>query len=121
MEAHQNLGAFIETSCCSAIEVAIRNADRYPGSVLVDLLLGDSHSPTQLPVSLGPLPVLSTQPFHPGLQHEMAEVLSFPMPMARVMPRFDEFTVKFELGRSRGNHSPGIAIERFVLVPRGRF
>jgi hypothetical protein len=120
MEAHQNLGAFIDTSCCSAIEVAIRNADRYPGSVLVDLLLADSHTPTKPPVSLGPLPVLSTQPFHPEWPQKMAETLSFPMPLARVIPKFDEFTVKFELGRSRGDHSPGIAIERFVLVPRGR-
>jgi hypothetical protein len=121
MEAHQNLGTFIDTSCCSAIEVAIRNADRYPGSVLVDLLLGDSHQAAKSPVSLGALPVLSTTPFHPGVQHEMAEVLSFRMPATRVIPKFDEFTVKFELSRSRGNHSPGIAIERFVLVPRGRY
>jgi hypothetical protein len=120
MEAHQNLGAFIETSCCSAIEVAIRNGDRYPGSVLVDLLLADSHMPAKAPVSLGPLPVLSTQPFHPGWRQEMVETLSFPLPLTPGIPRFDEFTVKFELSHSRGNHSPGIAIERFVLVPRVR-
>lgn len=120
MEAHQNLGTFIETSCCSAIELAIRNADRYPGSVLVDLQLADSHSPAKQPVSLGPLPVLSTQPWHPGDEQKMAEMLSFPMPLSPPIPRFDEFTVKFELSRARGSHSAGIAIERFVLVPRGQ-
>jgi hypothetical protein len=121
MEAHQNLGTFIDVDCCSAIEVAIRNADRYPGSVLMDLQLGDSHTPAKPPLSLGPLPVLSTQPWHPGYQPKMDETLSFRIPASPPMPRFDEFTVKFQMSRFRGNHSPGIAIERFVLVPRGKF
>ncbi len=118
MEAHQNLGTFIDLNCCRAIEVAIRNADRFPGSVLVDLQLGDSHLPAKAPWSLGPLPVLSTQPGRVGKQPKMEETLSFAIPASPALPRFDEFTVRFQMSRFRGNHSPGIAIERFVLVPR---
>ena len=39
MEAHQNLGKLINLACCREIRIEIQNADRYPGTVSVELVL----------------------------------------------------------------------------------
>jgi hypothetical protein len=113
MEAHQNLHKFIETRCCSAIQIALRDADRYPGSVGVELQLLNTSLKGALPLSLGTLPVTA----RPSAT-EMEETLTFPMPAAPALTHFDELTIKFVLARVRDNHSAAIAIERFILIPR---
>ncbi len=118
MEAHQNLGTFIELTCCSAIEIAIRSADRYPGSVSVNLQLVNTLLPGSPSFSLGTLPVTSFPHWQPGSIGKTAEILSFPIPVSRPFPRFDEFSVKFILSYVRRDHSAAIAIERFTLIPR---
>ena len=118
MEAHQNLGTFIYTACCRAIELAIRNRDRYPGSVSVELILINSQLAGQPAFALPPQPVTSTPRWSRGLRPAMLETLVFELPRSAPMQRFDEFAVRYVLNGIRSDRSPGIAIQRFVLIPR---
>jgi hypothetical protein len=53
MEAHQKLDFPVSVHCCSQIQVAIRNADPYPGTVSLELVLIDTTVPINLVQSLG--------------------------------------------------------------------
>jgi hypothetical protein len=53
MEAHQNLGTIIHLNCCSRIQIAIRNADRFPPSVSLELVIVDTTSKGRRSQSLG--------------------------------------------------------------------
>jgi len=114
MEAHQNLGTFLYTACCRAIEISIRNRDRYPGSVSIALSLVNSELPGRPALSLGAMAVEST----PGPTKAMLETLTYPLPAKPVLNRFDEFVIRYSMTPIRRDRSAGIAIERFVLVPR---
>jgi hypothetical protein len=52
-EAHQNLGSLVDLSCCRDIRIRIRNADRYPGTVSVELILINTAVPGRPALSLG--------------------------------------------------------------------
>jgi hypothetical protein len=104
MEAHQKLEHSIDLSCCSEIQIAISNADRYPGTVTLELILIDNGSPQ----SLGTSPV----PARPDA------LLRFPVPAGSAIRQFNELEVVFHRDRVRIDRSARIAIERFVLTPR---
>lgn len=114
MEARQNLGVFFESSCCGEIRVEVSNADRYPGTVEMEISLSDSVG--HQAVSLGRQTITSTPRWRPGRSDEPSpEVLRFAMPHPVV--RFDEFLVRFHLHQLRSGSSAKIAIERFLLAP----
>jgi len=114
MEAHQNLGKLISLSCCREIRIEIRNADRYPGTVSMELVLTrEGHDGS---VSLGSAPVTSA-PGDPD--SPMNETLTFPIPAHTALHEFDELTIRFPRRRTRIFRSAKIAIVRFILVPRG--
>jgi hypothetical protein len=120
MEAHQNLGSEIDMDCCGKIQIVIRNADRYPGTVSLELILIDSSVPGKPSQSLGSVFVESSQPW--GIyetQPLRRETLNFMIPANSAIRRFDELKVRFRLDRSRADDGARIAIDRFVLVPRG--
>jgi len=106
MEAIQKLDEPVDLSCCSAVRVEIWNADKYPGTVTLELYANDK--------PLGAAPVR----FTPDLQRDpmvaVAESLDFPVKSAGMCT---EFKVTFERMRVRADKSARIAIERFVLVP----
>ena len=104
MEAHQRLEHPIDLSCCGEIQIAISNADRYPGTVELELILIDNGASQ----SLGTVAV----PFHPDA------VLSFPIPRGSAIRQFNELEVVFHRDRVRIDRSARISIERFVLAPR---
>jgi hypothetical protein len=116
MEAHQNLGTFFNLDCCRAVEIVVRNADRYPGSVEVELTLVNTEEHGVQ--TLGSVPVTSTPRWRPGGREVPSETLTFPIPDSPAIQRFDEFSIRFLLGHLRSDHSAGIAVERFVLMPR---
>jgi hypothetical protein len=116
MEAHQNLGKLIDLACCREIRIEIRNADKYPGTVSVELVLVNSREGPESQVSLGSAPVTSA-PGDPD--SPMKETLTFPIPSRPVISQFDELMIRFPRRRTRIFRSAKIAIERFVLVPRG--
>ena len=117
MEARQNLSTFVDLQGCSAIEVAIRNADQYPGTVWMRMLLADTVQLVEW--DLGEQPVKSTPRWSPGGGGEpYAEILTFPLEEPRAMARFDEFRVVYRMKDMRWTRSPKIAIQKFVLLPR---
>jgi hypothetical protein len=120
MEAHQNLGTLIGLNCCSRIQVAIRNTDRYPETVYLELILTDSSLPKRPSQSLGIITVKSTRPWRLyGDRPPVSETLNFEIPARSMINRFDEVTIIFRLDPARADFGAKIGIERFVLVPRG--
>jgi hypothetical protein len=120
MEAHQNLGTFIDLNCCSRIQVAIRNTDRYPETVSLELILTDTSLPKKHSESLGAIMVKSTRPWKLyGDRPAVSEILNFEIPAHPAIRRFDEVTVIFRLDPARAVFGAKTGIERFVLVPRG--
>lgn len=116
MEAHQDLGKLINLACCREIRIEIENADRYPGTVSMELVLVNSKQGQKAEVSLGSAPVTSA-PGDPGTASK--ETLTFPIPPHTTISQFDELTIRFPRQKQRNNRSAKIAIKRFVLVPRG--
>jgi hypothetical protein len=114
MQAHQNLGVFIDLTCCSRIELTISNADRYVGSVSIEVLLTNTALAGRPVQSLGSQPVTSTSLDLAPLK----EILAYPFPAAPVIPRFDEITVAYHLSPLRQTRSARIALEQFTFVPR---
>ena len=116
MEAHQDLGKLINLACCREIRIEIRNADRYPGTVSMELLLVNSREGQKGEVSPGSAPVTSA----PGDSGSASRKRSrFSIDAHPSIRQFDELTIRFPRQRQRINRSAKIAIKRFVLVPRG--
>lgn len=120
MQARQNLGTVVDLSCCQSIRIGIRNSDRYPGTVSIELVLTDTTSPSRPSVSLGRKPVRSTRPWM-LYDHRPPtnEVLEYAVPASSRIHRFDEVMVIFWLDRDRSFAAAKMDIENFVLVPRG--
>jgi hypothetical protein len=120
IEAHDHLANLIELDCCSRVEIAIRNADRYPESVWLELVLVNTTMPHNPSVSLGRVMVNSTRPWKfDKKQPSVDETLSFPIPKRGSLRAFDEVKIVFLLDRTRADDGARIAIDHFVLVPRG--
>jgi hypothetical protein len=120
IEAHENLGSMIELNCCRKIQIAIRNADRYPDTVSLELVLINSSAPGKPSQSLGRIMVTSTRPWRLFEKRSPTnETLNFVIPAHTTIRRFDEVMVVFRLDAARADAGPKIAIDRFVLVPRG--
>jgi hypothetical protein len=118
MEAHQKLDQPIEVSCCSRIQVAVSNADRYPHTVSLELILRDPSGRGSQ--SLGTVPVTSVPNLDADPVIPVSETLDFAMPPKSRVRTFNEMTVIFRRDYKRGFKSARVAIERFILIPRGR-
>lgn len=113
MEAHQKLDQAIDLACCSAIQLEIRNGDRFPGTVSLELfVVGDTS------LSLGAQPISSSPDLAATPIQPVGETLTFAVPP---LPSFvfREFRIVFRRLKSRADKSARIAIDRFVLAPRG--
>lgn len=120
IEAHDYLGSLINLDCCSRIQVSIRNADRYPDSVSLEVILLDTSKPNRPSQSLGALMVKSTRPWRIYERPPaVSETLNFPVPARASLRQFDEVWIVFRLDRARADSAARIAIDHFVLVPRG--
>jgi hypothetical protein len=116
MEARQNLSTFLDLGGCAAVQLAIRNADGYPGTVWMKLLLADTKKLVEW--DLGEQEVRSMPRWRPGQSEGKDETLTFRMEGVAPVTRFDEFRVVYRMKPMRWGRSPKIAITRFVLVPR---
>jgi hypothetical protein len=118
MEARQNLGSLINLDCCKKIQVTIRNADRYPRSVAVELILINTTLAGKPSQSLGKSVVRSTLSWTANDNRPaVSETLNFDVP-AGAMHRFDEVKVIFHLDPHRSQFAAKMGIDQFVLVPR---
>ena len=115
VEARQNFGRIIDLSCCSRIQVQVRNSDRYPGTVRMELLLRDSRNLSM--VSLGSRELRSTLRFRLyDNRTTVKETVDYTVPGGAAP--FDEAVVRFHLEKGRERRAAKIAIEAFVFVPR---
>ena len=120
MEARENLGSLIDLACCSRIQVAIRNADHYPATVSLELVLINSTLPGKPSQSLGTALVTSKRPWKWHDKSPPAnETLNFALPAKPSLRRFDEVRIVFRIAAARADTGPRIAIDRLVLIPRG--
>lgn len=120
MEARQNLGVFVDTSCCSQIRVAIQNADNRPGRIALGVILTNttvSGRPSQF---LGMTTVASSHPVQFSINRApVSEVLNFRIPANARIRQFNEITVLFRPAPERALAGAKIAVQQFMLVPRG--
>ena len=110
MEAHQNLGRLIDLSAVSRIDISIRNADIFIGSLAMELILVNTARAIHPSQSLGQVPITS--------KPASLETLSFKVPPTSRIEQFDELTIRFAKANYRATRSPRIAIDRFYLIPR---
>ncbi|MGH9719228.1 MAG: hypothetical protein ACRD8O_03385 [Bryobacteraceae bacterium] len=119
MEAHHRLEQPIPLSCCSRLLLTIRNADPYaPRTVSLEVVLIDRKllNTTQ---SLGTVAVASIPAMKDGEATAVPETLDYRFQGSTRIDKFDEIKVVFHRTMSRIDKSARVAIERFVLVPRG--
>lgn len=115
MEARQKLDHTIDLRCCRGIQIAISNADRYPGTIALELVLIDRTGE----VNLGKRQVTT----HPAggwwrSPSPAPEILDFPIPASVGIREFDQIKVVFDRMALRVERSARISIQRFILVPR---
>ena len=118
MEAHHKLDQQVALSCCSAIRIEIRNADRYPNTISLELVLIDNELPGAPSLDLGHYNVTSRPDFGSDPVIPVSETLEFPIPSTAALDSFDEFKVVFQRSWRRADKSAKLAIDRFILVPR---
>jgi hypothetical protein len=120
MEAYQNLGSTIGLDCCGKIQVTIRNADRYPTSIALEVILVDTTTPGRPSQSLGRVDIVAHQKWKPDDHpRPISETLNFPIPSNSEIHRFDEVEILFHLDGYRARDAAKIGIDHFTLVPRG--
>ena len=119
MEAHQHFGKLIDLTCCKKVGVAIRNADRFPSMISIELIVVNTTLPGKPSLSLGRAAVTSAPPLRQGPGSLSApETLHFDIPQDAALAQFDKLTVVFHRSLLRSYRSARIAIEKFILEPR---
>jgi hypothetical protein len=118
MEAHQPLGSTIKLNCCSAIRVAIRNADNRLGSISMEVVLSDTEADKLSVLSLGNKVIPSSQgrtvaDFN---RPPVDETLTFPIPASVRGKSFDQITVVLQPNQG-AVAGARIAIQQFELIP----
>lgn len=113
MEAHQTLGGTVGLDCCREVEMVVENADEYPDTTAVELVLRNTGLPGQPMQSLGLKQVPGRGPLSTAEQ-----ALAFKIPSGARMDSFNEITVLFRMKWTRGSRSAKIGIHQFVLIPR---
>lgn len=118
MEARQRLGNRVSGGCCSAMELALTNADIRLGSIGVEMVLRDIGANGAVQeLSLGTVPLKSSLGEHISLNRPpVQETLRFPMRNTAGM-RFNEIDVRFHLAPQRNRAGAKVAIREFALVP----
>jgi hypothetical protein len=107
MEARQKLANPIELRCCGSFEIEV--AFRYAvGELRLGVTLIDSQARKR--VELGTAPV----------GPEMTQTLRYKIPPGSESRKVDEIRILYNRPRSDMSRSTNLAVERFVLVPRGQ-
>lgn len=118
MEAHQTLPTPFSGDCCRAIRIHLLNGDDRPGLIRIELLLKDTSGKPGTSVSLGTIPLPSSQVRNISLgRPPVAESLRFQMPTQAHGRRFDEISVVIKPALDRALGGSRIAIQDFVLLP----
>ncbi len=127
MEARQSLGTPVQLDCCSAIHVAILNADNRPGIISVQIVFSNKSAeanPRNKADRIQPNLVLGSMVLHsseirpiPLNRPPVEEVLNFPIPRTARGARFDEIAVVIQPSWEHSLAGAQIAVQQFTLVP----
>ncbi|QMV17719.1 hypothetical protein GOB94_02650 [Granulicella sp. 5B5] len=116
MEAHQFLGAPLNTATLRAIRVSLRNADDRPGLISIQLNL--TNSATGATQSLGRIVLPSSTPRNIPLNRPaIDETLTFNIPRSHRDFTFDQLIVQIIPARERSLAGSHVAIQSFELLP----
>ena len=120
MEAYQKLGREVDIKCCTAIQIAISNTDRSPGTMALELVLIDTQPSRQPTLSLGSIGVTprSRTGSWAGSALPATERLDFAIPAVAPPYQFDVIEVIFHRDPLRRDSSARVAIESFLFLPR---
>jgi hypothetical protein len=118
MQARQKLDHSLDLRCCSEMRLAVLNADRYPGTLSLELVLIATGPQGRSSLSLGRAPVTSRPNLRGDSVIPVPEVLSFLVPAQAPLREFNEFQIIFHRNLLRIDRSAKLSIDRFVLVPR---
>jgi hypothetical protein len=115
-EAHQDLQTNLDLSGCSRIEMDIKNADKHPDRMEIELLIVNiGGRPRRDIQSLG-----RKQPVSRPEQVAVEETLPYPLAAEVKAKSISEIIVRFHLLLPRQLESAQVEIERFRLVPKGK-
>lgn len=117
MEAVQDLDEPIETAGLDKIQLAMLDADPYPGTVSVELVVVDTHSEDHLQ-SLG-VQRPNVIPMIENASSAHSETLTFLVPPQPRCKHFNQIRLIFRLDPSRSRQGAAIAIQSFMLDPEG--
>ncbi|HVH89084.1 MAG TPA: hypothetical protein VM912_20375, partial [Terriglobales bacterium] len=118
MEAVQNLYEPINTARLGAIKLAMFDADVFPGTVSVELVLVDAATWDHPAQSLG-IQRLDVSTRIENASNSHSENLSFRIPPYPRCHQFSQMRLIFTLDASRSRQAAAIAVQSFLLVPRG--
>ena len=118
MEAVQTLDEPIDTRDLEKIELAMRDADQNPQTISVELVLADTRTWGGPTLSLG-VERLEQNSGLLDFANSRSETEGFRVPLHSRLDRFNQIRLIFRLDPSRDRRAAAIAIESFVLVPRG--
>jgi hypothetical protein len=118
MEAVQTLDEPIETRNLEKIELAMLDADQNPQTISVELVLADTRTWGVPMMSLG-VERLEQTPALMNITNSRSETEGFRVPLHSHLESFNQIRLIFRLDPSRNRQAAAIAIESFVLVPRG--
>jgi hypothetical protein len=107
MEARQKLANPLELSCCGRLEIDVSQRGGL-AELQLKVTLIDSLARKSLELgtaSVGP---------------DAAQTLSYTIPSGSEMKKFDEIRIVYRRARFGLSHSVNLAVERFLLVPRGQ-
>jgi hypothetical protein len=117
MEAHQALPTPLSGNCCHAIRVNLLNGDDRPGLIQIAVFFRNTSAKPGYLVSLGTIPVPSSQLEHTPNRQAVRESLRFPLPATARDKSFNEITVVIKPSAERAFAGSKIAIQNFELVP----
>ena len=117
MEAVQNLYQPIETSRLGGVQIDIQDADAFPGTVSVELVLVDTGTWDHPAQSLGIRPLTAPVVIE-NARNSHSENINFAVPEHPRCREFNQMRLIFRLDPSRSRQAAAIAVRSFTLLPR---
>ena len=117
MEAVQDLDEPIDTASLENIQLSMLDTDPYPGTVSVELVLVDTKLENHLQ-SLG-VQRLNAIPVVKNANSSHSDTLTYSVPWYCRCKEFNQIRLIFRLDPSRSKQGAAIAIQSFMLGPRG--
>jgi hypothetical protein len=118
MEAVQTLDEPIDATELATIQLTMLDEDPHPASVSVELVLTNAGVGNHTEQSLGSQG-LNTSPSIENAGSSHYETLTFSVPAHSHCKQFNQMRLIFRLAPFRNQQAAAVAIEDFVLVPKG--